>query len=70
MCQEAAEMGAKPNVRTQAQRPMSANLVAQGCQLAAPHQVGSHLGHTGHQINVALRQPVAHAVHPRQTVPH
>jgi hypothetical protein len=44
--------------------------MAQGCRLAALHQVGSYLGYTGHQINVASRQPVAHAVHPKQTDPH
>ena len=45
-------------------------LTAQGCRLAALHQVGSYLGYTGHQTNLASRQPVAHAVHPRQTDPH
>jgi len=43
----------------------------QGCRFAAPHQVGSDLEYTsGDQINVASRQPVAHAVHPRHTDPH
>jgi len=44
--------------------------MAQDCQLAAPHQLGSYLGYTGKQINVASRQPVAHAVHLTQTDPH
>src|ERR1700757_5338556 len=31
-------------------------LLAHGCRLAALHQVGSYLGYTGHQINIASRQ--------------
>ena len=30
--------------------------LAHSCRLAALHQVGSYLGYTGHQINIASRQ--------------
>ena len=36
--------------------------LAQGCRLVQRSEAGSCRGYTGHQINGASRQPVAHAV--------